>query len=813
MLYLLHIFLNQFPFKMQIFKAKFIYLFLAFLCITFFSIPVFSQNPIQLQDIKNASGIINQISPSGVSQSQLSNMLNDKNINKNQYQAGADKNAVDQKMTTEKKDSSLIMPVAKPIYSPENTYGANIFASTAVTDLAELSTPPLDYPIGVGDHIIVALWGAAELQENYVVGRDGSIFPQGLGKINVAGLTFEEIRSIISSRFKKVVPSATNISVSLGQPRTISINVVGEVLNPGPVAVSAFSNAFNVIALAGGVTEYGNLRSIQIKRGGEVIDELDVYKYLKTGDFGKHIYLQNNDFVIVGFVEKKVFATGQFKRPMYYQLKADEGVKALLKYSGGLNSESVSSTLKVIRTENEKKVQRDVNSNFLMKDSASDFLLNDGDIIKVDLLSQNLMNRIEVRGEVNYPGEYELKEGEGLYDLINRAGGITRFTLLDRAFIFRGFGDSARINSKKLEVDISGYLTDNDLGVNNIKLQSNDIIQLLSKKDFEEDLYVDIFGEVRKQGRVKQYKGMTLQDLLYLSGGIKSSAQFGRLEISSIMNMDSAKKGLLPVLTTVKSYAIQPNLQIDSTAKNILINPYDQVFVRKNPSFELQENVDIKGMVKYPGKYPRLDKNEKLSSFIQRAGGLQPNANLGGAVLFRTKTQYFRESVVDKPKIDSLKGTPVYDSLADAYEILNEPVSIDLYNALNKKKSKYDIVLQQNDMIFVPEINPFVSVRGQVQSPLKIAFDKDHSRLGYYLDKSGGFGERPWKKRVYVTYANGRSRKTKSILFFRHFPKVTEGSIVTVPIKPPSQSFGEVAKTILISTIPVLLTAVVLKFI
>jgi len=512
-------------------------------------------------------------------------------------------------------------------------------------------------------------------------------------------------------------------------------------------------------------------------------------------------------------VEKKVFATGQFKRPMYYQLKADEGVKALLKYSGGLNSESVSSTLKVIRTENEKKIQRDVNSNLIMKDSANDFLLNDGDIIKVDLLSQNLMNKIEVRGEVNYPGEFELKDGEGLYDLINRAGGITRFTLLDRAFIFRGFGDSAKINSKRLEVDISGYLTDSDSGVNNIKLQSNDIIQLLSKKDFEEDLYVDIFGEVRKQGRLKQYKGMTLQDLLYLSGGIKSSAQFGRLEISSIMNMDSAKKGLLPVLTSVKSYAIQPNLQIDSVAKNILLNPYDQVFVRKNPSFELQENVDIKGMVKYPGKYPRLDKNEKLSSFIQRAGGLQPNANLGGAVLFRTKTQYFRESVVDKPKIDSLKGTPVYDSLADAYDILNEPVSIDLYNALNKKKSKYDIVLQQNDMVFVPEINPFVSVRGQVQSPLKIAFDKDHSKLGYYLDKSGGFGERPWKSRVYVTYANGRSRRTKSILFFRHFPKVREGSIVTVPMKPPSQSFGEVAKTILISTIPVLLTAVVLKFI
>ncbi len=206
--------------------------------------------------------------------------------------------------------------------------------------------------------------------------------------------------------------------------------------------------------------------------------------------------------------------------------------------------------------------------------------------------------------------------------------------------------------------------------------------------------------------------------------------------------------------------------------------------------------------MKYPGKYPRLDKYERLSSYIKRAGGLIDNANLGGAVLFRTKTEFLREKVVEKPKIDSLKGTPVYDSLADMYKALDEPVSIDLYKALKYKNSKYDIVLQENDMVFVPEINPFITVRGRVQSPLKIAFDKEHTNLGFYLDKAGGYGIRPWRKRVFVTYANGRSKKTKSIFFIHFFPRIEEGSIITVPARPEGQEINDLAKSTLLAAVP-----------
>lgn len=774
------------------------------ICICSFS-AAFSQPPIDVQ----IPGVISpsQIDPKNLSQPQLRALLEDKN-----KETGLDKNAELYKNDKIEKDSIVGDDVRRSIYSPKRTYGADVFINAASTSISELSTPPLDYPIGVGDHIIVSLWGAAEFQEDYIVARDGAIFPTSLGKISVQGLTFENMRAIVYARFKSVVPPATNISVSLGQPRTINVNVVGEVNRGGIQTISAFSNAFNVIARAGGITQFGNLRNIQIKRNGRIIDELDVYKYLNTGDFGKHIYLQNNDFVIVGFVEKKVLATGQFKRPMYYQLKKDEGVKALIKFAGGLTSDALASALKVLRTENEKQVQRDVNANAILMIPDEDFPLFDGDIVKVDLIKPGISNKVEIRGEITYPDIFELRPGDRLFDLINRAGGVTRNTYLPRAYIFRGAGDSTNLRSDRLEVDLSGVNNNQASSSSNVLLLPNDVIQLFSTNEFGEAQYVDIFGEVRKEGRVNRYGGMTLEDLLYLSGGIKQSAEYGRLEISSIVDIDSARQGLKPTRTVVRSYSISPNLSLDSAAAKVFLKPFDQVFVRKNPTFELQQNIELKGLIKYPGLYPRLTKYDRLSTFIDRAGGFSDNANLSGAVLFRGKTEFFREKVVLKPKLDSM-GKPIMDSAALAIKRIDEPVSIDLYKALKYRNSKHDIVLQQGDVIFVPEINPFVSVQGSVQSPLKIAFDKEHTNLMYYIDKAGGFGVKPWRKRVFVTYASGKSRRTKSFGFIRFYPKVEEGSTVIVPLKPEVQDLGDIVKSVIVAAVPVVMTALLLKYI
>jgi len=302
--------------------------------ITFLSFKAYCQQPVTTQQQINEL-LPNGIDPTQMTKSGFDNYFKDNNQKK---VSGSDKNKENPDIARGLQNKSLVKDstqsdnIKQLAYSPDQTYGANIFQNVAMNDVSELSTPPLDYPIGVGDHIVVSLWGGGEYQEDYLVARDGAIFPASLGKITVQGLTFEVARSLIYSRFRSKVPEGTNIQVTLGQPRTINVNVGGEVNSPGPVTVSAFSNAFNIIGLAGGITEYGNLREIQVKRAGKIIEVLDVYKYLTSGDLGKKIYMQNNDFVLVTFVDKKVLATGQFKRPMYYQLKKEEGVKALLEY-------------------------------------------------------------------------------------------------------------------------------------------------------------------------------------------------------------------------------------------------------------------------------------------------------------------------------------------------------------------------------------------------------------------------------------------------------------------------------------------------
>lgn len=668
------------------------------------------------------------------------------------------------------KDSTQKDNFKSTLASPESVYGSNLFQNNQILQLAELSTPPSDYPIGVGDHIVVSLWGGADFEQDYIVARDGSIFPQGLGKITVQGLTFDNARSIIYARFKKVIPVSTNISVSLGQPRSIVVQVSGNVQTPGPVVVSAFTNALNVVAMAGGVTQYGNMRNILISRNGRIIDSIDVYKYLSTGDFGKHLYLENNDFVIVPFYDKKVLASGQFKRPMYYQLKKDEGILSLLKYTGGFTTDAYASGGIIIRNVNEKQTIKTVNLNAIgikADGQTVDEPLYDGDVVVVNPINSGLSNKVIVKGEVAYPNVYEVRKGDRLFDVINRAGGVTPNSFLERAYVFKGAGDSTNLRSDKIEVSLSDMNKNMDSKYN-IPIDPNDIIEVFNKNQFSDRQFISIEGEVRKPGSYQKYGGMTLKDLLYFANGLKPSAEYGSILVSSIVDVDSSQRGLKPTKTIVRSYAINQNLDLDSNIEKIILKPYDQVFVRKNPKFHLQQNVQIEGQVFYPGTYPKLNEEEHLSSFIIRTGGLKENSDINGAILYR--------------KRDTTLLNKINDSIALSSP--TETISIDLDKALKNPDSKYDMVLQDGDIIYIPKLNPVVSVNGAVQNQLKIFFDKEHTSLGYYIDKAGGFAQRPWRRRIYVTHANGKSQRTRNFGFFHFYPKVGEGSVITVPVRP-----------------------------
>ncbi len=769
----------------------------------------FAQEPTEVPDLPIDPNVLKNATPT-----ELEDYLRDNNNNEPKPGEDVHKTVSDYKANQVIiKDSTRKDEIRQDLYTPDRVYGSGLFQDDQIVQLSQLSTPPPDYPIGVGDHIVVSLWGGADFEEDYEVARDGSIFPQGLGKITVQGLTFESARKIIYDRFRKVIPPSTNVAVTLGQPRSIVVQTSGEVKTPGPQVVSAFTNVLNIVALAGGVTKFGNMRNILISRNGKIIDSVDVYKYLTTGDYGKHLYLENNDFVIVPFYDKEVLASGQFKRPMYYQLKKEEGMLALMKYAGGFSSEAYRSGGEIIRSINERQTIKNVNFNALGLKADGDVVdepLYDGDVVVVNPINSGLRNKVIVKGAVAYPNVYEVRNGDRLFDVINRAGGVTPDTYLDRAYVYKGAGDSTNLISDKIVVNLSD-LNKNLNSINNIPIDANDVIEVFNKNQFRDKEYVNIEGEVRKPGQYPRYGGMTLKDLLYFANGLKPSAEFGEIVVSSVVNIDSSQQGISPTQTVIKKYSVNANLEIDSTSDNVLLKPYDEVFVRRNPTFHLQENVKIEGAVKYPGTYSKLTEGERLSSFIERSGGLNSTSDINGAILYRLRSEIAIGNPLNiKSATSYLKdstGKIVDSVIAGNYDA----VSIDLQKALDNKNSKYDLILRKGDLIYVPKINPVVTISGTVQSQLKIYFDKDHSKLGYYIDKAGGFGIRPWRRRIYITYANGRSRRTHNFGVFHFYPKVESGSTIIVPQRPEGKNVGQVATQSLITTLPLLMVYFITK--
>ncbi len=774
------------------FKKSFV-LFLSVLILSLLGNSLYAQLPTEQDDLQIDPNSLKNASPS-----ELINYLQD--FNQQKQKAGEDVHKANTEQSNNPfsnrniivKDSTQKDNIKNSLSGPQSVYGSNIFQNSQILQLSELSTPPPDYPIGVGDHIVVSLWGGADFEQDYIVARDGSIFPQGLGKITVQGLTFANAKSIIYERFKKVIPQSTNISVTLGQPRSIVVQVSGNVANPGPMVVSAFTNALNIVAMAGGVTQYGNMRKILISRNGSIIDSIDVYKYLSSGDFGKHLYLENNDFVIVPFYDKKVLASGQFKRPMYYQLKKGEGLAALLKLTGGFTPDAYASGGMIIRNVNEKQTIKTINLNaigLIANGSITDEPLYDGDMVVVNPINQGLSNKVIVKGEVAYPNVYEVRKGDRLFDVINRAGGVTPNSYLERAYVYKGAGDSTNLKADKIDVNLT-ELNKNPGSQYNIPIEANDVIEVFNKNQFSDRQMISIEGEVRKPGKYQKYGGMTLKDLLYFANGLKPSAEYGSIVVSSIVDIDSSQRGLRPTRTIEKTYSINQDLNLDSVTENVRLKPYDQVFVRKSPRFHLQQNVKIEGQVVYPGTYPKLNQNERLSSFIARSGGLSQNSNAMGAILYRKRAP-----------------GQVIDSLSSPAE----PITIDLQKAINNPDSKFDLVLQDGDVILVPESNPVVAIKGAVQNQLKIYFDKDHTNLGYYIDQAGGFSARPWRKRIYVTHANGKSEKTHNFGFLHFYPKVKQGSVINVPVKPEGKGFSSTLTQGLISAIPIALVYLITK--
>jgi protein involved in polysaccharide export with SLBB domain len=634
--------------------------------------------------------------------------------------------------------------------SKRKIFGMSFFSNN-VFDLSDRtpSTPPLDYRLGPGDEVIVSLWGNAELQQTYKLAKDGSIFPKLVGKIYLQGLTFDAASSVISGKFRKIVPINTSIEVQMGKSRTIRVTVVGEVKKQGTYTMSAFNTALNAVFRAGGLTEIGNLRKIEIKREGRTVEILDIYEYLQKGKNGSEIYLEDNDYIYVDVYEKLVNAMGKFKRPMYYQLTSDEGLRDLVELAGGPASDARNSLIHIKTVVNEEQKYIDISGHdYFSKGNQDDFVLNDGDLVDLKPINEGLKNTIKVEGAVNYPDVYEVRTNEKLSDVLKRAGGLDPNAYKPSAYIFRG---ENALESQTITVDLENVESN---PLQNVNILQGDIVKILSNKDFEQKYKIDVLGSVRKPGTVPYYKNMRLKDLLLLSGGLRLDAENGRIEISNLVD-SVTKYEIKSSGNTIRIVSINSNLEIDQVSENIIIKPLDRVYVRRKIEFLAQQIVTIVGNVNYPGEYVLNDKNERLTSIIKRAGGVNEEAFTDGAKLIRSRTG---------------------------------AVVIELSKALETNGSKHDIILRDSDMIIVPSINEIVSVRGEIQSPVNIKYDQENTHLKYYINSAGGFGERPWKGRINVRYQNGRIKNTKSYVFFRKYPRVTKGCTVFVPRKAKKEN-------------------------
>lgn len=642
----------------------------------------------------------------------------------------------------------------------QQVYGANFFSSN-VFDMSDKTptTPPMDYRLGPGDEVVVTLWGNAELQQNYVIGKDGSIFPRLVGKIFLQGMTFDAASRLIAQKFRKIIPQNTSVDVQMGKARTIRVTILGEVGRQGTYTMSAFNTALNALGRAGGINSVGNLRKIEIKRDGRTVDVIDLYRYLQKDASSDDVYLEDNDYIYVDIYEKLVNADGLFKRPMYYQLTADEGLKDLVDFAGGptYNARNSLIHIKTVSNETERYIDIPGRTYFDSYKGAeyNDIILKDGDVVSLKPINTGLKNVVRISGAVNYPDEYELRQGEHLSDIINRAGGIAATAYLPRAYVIRG---NNPIETDALKIDLRN-LENNP--AQDIELFTGDKISILSNKDFEQDFYIDVIGNVRRPARLPYTQNLKLKDVLLLAGGLSFDAENGRIEISNII--DSVNKYSLEFKdNNIKIISINSNLEIDQASENIIIKPMDRIYVRRKTEFLTQDLVQLQGEVNYAGEYPLIQKNERISSLLKRAGGLRKHAFTQGAKLYRQNIG---------------------------------PIVIDLQSAIDQPGGKNDLILTNQDILLIPTINDIVSVRGNVQSPINIKYDPAYKRIDYYINNAGGFNDRPWKRRINVKYQNGRIKATKSFLFLRFHPKVAPGSTVTVPTKPIKESksnFGEV---------------------
>jgi polysaccharide export outer membrane protein len=689
-------------------------------------------------------------------------------------------------------------------YPKAKIFGQDVFRNNKLSFYQKAldAKAPENYKVGPGDEISISIWGFSEFSETLEVDARGYISPSSYGRIYVKGLTFKNMRSMLKKKFSNFFDMQNSeIDVSLSYSKVITVNIVGEVYNPGSYIIPSINTAFNALIASNGPTQLGSVRNIYIKRNGQTVDSLDVYQFLFNPKKSNDIYLQDGDYLFVPPATCIVEISGAVNRPYTYESKVGETVKDMIRYAGGFSSMAFRDIITLKRLDyNEIKVFDIHNSD------AGDEIIKDGDELVVNKISNKISNVITIKGDIGVAGEYEFKQGENLLELLERSKCISQKTFLDKVYVIRLNQDRTKTH---LSINLKSILENPDVS-DNIIMQEYDIVHVLSTDDFDDEFFISVDGAVRSAGNFSFGDGMSLQSALILAGGLTQQSEGSRVEVSRIMEYDIASNKLKPRRAIVQNIKIGNNLVLSNEAEEFVLQPFDQIFVRSNPDFEPVINVKILGEVKYPGIYSVLRKNEKISSLIRRSGGLTDYAYLDGVKLYR-KFEVLKDNDDDKEMniSDDLKNSILKDpQSASIYadelekrsldffeqeskntkkEINLDMVYLNLGKALKSNDSKHNLVLNEGDSIVIPKTMDVVHITGELMNLQGNSISAPYfnsKRANYYVKNfAGGFSRINDRSNTVVVYPNGIAKKSKNFLLFKISPKVTKGSTIRISSK------------------------------
>ena len=650
-------------------------------------------------------------------------------------------------------------------------FGFKLFNSDNLSFEPNVNLPASpSYILGPGDELLISVWGNSEATYNTVVDKTGVITIPAVGAIRVGGYKFQEAQKIITARLSSIYSDIqsgnpqTYASITLGNLKSITVNVIGEAFTPGTYVLPATATAFNALYLSGGPNILGSFRDIRVIRDGKVFKTLDVFDYLINGNSEVNCSLSDGDVILIPTYEYRVKIGGETKREGIFEAKKGETLADLLKYAGGFKEDAYKSRVELYRKNAKEYSFVDVDSVLL-----GSLTVQNGDSIYVGAILNRFSNMVTINGAVFKPGNYQLSDSLSLKTLIERADGLKEDAFQNRGLISRENFDLTRSSIYFSPRDVASGSAD-------ITLQKNDVITIYSIFDLREEQYIEVFGMVNSPGSFLFEEKITLNSAILMANGFRESGSEMVIEVSRKLPHEETLKVGQPI-SKLFQFNVDRDLKIAGNDGDFELEPFDQVFIRKAPSAQMRATIKVLGEVSYSGEYSISSKKERISDIINRAGGITPDGYVEGAILTRpiilSKTaQKMREEMMLK------------DSLLKFSSMTFEVVVIDLKKILQNPGGPEDIYVKEGDELTVPSEKQTVKVSGEVTNGLSLTYTKGMS-VKKYIRKAGGFGVNGKRSRTYVVYPNGESDVTKRrLLFFNDYPKVTAGSEIVVPTRP-----------------------------